>query len=179
MQFGADMIIYSIIFILPAYVANSAPVLLGGTFPIDFGISAWDKHRLFGKGKTWLGLLGGMSAGMLVSVLEAYFLSGTSLDIFGSNAQLYLIVGMLLSAGALFGDLFGSFIKRRMGIVSGAPSALDQLTFLVFALLFVYPLGLGIIFSPACLIFLFLFTYLLHRVANGFAHLVGLKRVPW
>ena len=179
MQFGADMIIYSIIFILPAYAANSAPVLLGGTFPIDFGISAWDKRRFFGKGKTWLGLLGGMCAGMLVSVLEAYFLPGTAFDIFGAKPQMYLAVGALLSAGALFGDLAGSFIKRRMAIPSGAPSFLDQLTFLVFALLFVYPLGLKIIFSPACLIFLFVFTYLLHRGANGFAHLVGLKRVPW
>lgn len=174
-----EQAIYLLIFILPAYVANSAPVLLGGKFAIDMGAYAPDKQRWLGEGKTWTGLFGGFFAGMLASVLEAHLLPGTQFDIFGSQPQLYLAVGALTCAGALFGDLAGSFAKRRLGIASGAPSILDQLTFLFGALLFCLPLNLSIIFKPSSLVFLVCFTYAIHKGANYFAHIAGIKKVPW
>jgi len=43
-------LLWLIIFILPAYFANSSPVILGGGAPIDLGRKAWDKKRIFGDG---------------------------------------------------------------------------------------------------------------------------------
>jgi CDP-2,3-bis-(O-geranylgeranyl)-sn-glycerol synthase len=47
-----DEFIRLILLILPAYVANAAPVVLGGHFPIDGGMRAWDKRPIFGPSKT-------------------------------------------------------------------------------------------------------------------------------
>lgn len=80
----------------------------------------------------------------------------------------------------MLGDLAGSFIKRRMRIQRGHPSLiLDQLSFLLFALLFsipYVPAGFLALYSVA---FLFVLTYLLHVLTNIFANRLGLKKVPW
>lgn len=169
-----------LLFILPAYVANAAPVLLGGYFPIDGGRRAWDGRPIFGPSKTWLGLAGGLAAGSLAAVLEAHLLRGTSLDLWGGQAWWYVASGIALAAGALLGDLAGSFIKRRMGVKAGQPSLLlDQLPFLLFALAAVWFLGIVFMFEPASLLFLIIVTLVLHRGANAIAHAGGIKRVPW
>lgn len=169
-----------LLFILPAYVANAAPVLLGGHFPIDGGRRAWDGRPFFGPSKTWLGLAGGLAAGSLAAVLEAHLLRGTPLDLWGGQAEWYLLGGTALAAGALLGDLAGSFIKRRMRVKAGQPSwFLDQLPFLLSALAAAWLLGIVFVFEWASLLFLILVTLVLHRGANALAHASGLKRVPW
>ncbi|MDE1798154.1 MAG: CDP-2,3-bis-(O-geranylgeranyl)-sn-glycerol synthase [Candidatus Micrarchaeota archaeon] len=169
-----------LLFILPAYVANASPVLLGGQWPVDFGLRLPDGRPIFGKSKTWLGIAAGLSCGMLAAVLLAHALPGTPLDLWGGQPSDYLLAGLLLSAGALAGDLAGSFVKRRLGFSAGQPSfILDQLAFLAVALLFAWPLRPDFVFAPAALLFLLLITYVLHRLANAFAHTAGLKRVPW
>ena len=169
-----------LLFILPAYAANAAPVLLGGYFPIDGGRRAWDGRPIFGSSKTWLGLVGGLAAGCLCAVLLAHLLNGTTLDLWGGQPIWYLTSGIALSAGALLGDLVGSFIKRRLGRKSGEPSWLmDQLPFLFFSLLAVIPLGIYFPIAPFSLLFLILVTLFLHRGANALAHAIGLKQVPW
>ncbi|MFH1095329.1 MAG: CDP-2,3-bis-(O-geranylgeranyl)-sn-glycerol synthase [Candidatus Micrarchaeota archaeon] len=177
---SGQQVLLLLLFILPAYVANAAPVLLGGLYPIDRGIRLWDGRPVFGPSKTWLGLVGGLSAGMLCAVLEAHLLRGTPFDLFAGQASYYLLSGFLLCIGALAGDLLGSFIKRRRGFGAGQPSFIwDQLTFLAVALLLVQPLGLSIASNPYLLAFLFAFTYLVHRLANLLAHSWGIKKVPW
>ncbi len=175
-----QQVVLLLLFILPAYVANAAPVLLGGLHPIDRGIRFFDKRPIFGPSKTWLGVLGGLSAGMLCAVLEAHLLRGTPFDLFAGQASYYLIAGFLLSVGALAGDLLGSFFKRRWGFASGQPSFIwDQLSFLVVALLLVQPLGFPLASDPYLVAFLLVFTYVVHRVANLLAHSWGIKKVPW
>jgi len=155
-------------------------VVLGGHFPIDAGRRAWDKRPLLGSSKTWLGLLGGMSAGMLCAVLEAHLLMGTSWDLWAGQADWYLASGFLLSAGALAGDLLGSFAKRRLNLGAGEASwLLDQLPFVLVAMLAVLPLGITFQFELVPLAFLLIITVLLHRSANWLAHRSGLKKVPW
>ncbi|MCM8831424.1 MAG: CDP-2,3-bis-(O-geranylgeranyl)-sn-glycerol synthase [Candidatus Omnitrophica bacterium] len=172
-------IIYLIFFILPAYVANSSPLILGGRFPIDFNKNFFDKRPIFGKGKTYLGLVGGFFAGMLTSILEAKIFINTEFDIFASNIFIYLEVGFLLSSGTLFGDLLGSFIKRRLGIKRGKPFLLDQISFIIIALVFIYIAGFRYIFKIENILFLFIFTYIIHRIANHIAFILKLKNVPW
>ena len=71
-----SIILESLWFILPAYLANSSPVLghkLFGkyNYPIDFGKKLKDGKRILGDGKTWNGLI----FGILVAVLVGYILS--------------------------------------------------------------------------------------------------------
>ena len=86
-----------------------------------------------------------------------------------------VIIGFLLAFGALVGDAIGSFLKRRIGIGRGKPAPiLDQLDFLVVALLFVslvVKLDLGFVIIAMVL------TVIIHLIANTGAYLLGIKDV--
>ncbi|RLG70583.1 MAG: CDP-2,3-bis-(O-geranylgeranyl)-sn-glycerol synthase, partial [Methanobacteriota archaeon] len=116
-----ELLIETLRFIAPAYVANPVPVLLGGGTPVDLGHNFWDGKRIFGDGKTWRGLVAGITAGTIVGFVQGR-----------------LLPGFLLGLGAMGGDLAGSFVKRRLGVARGSPTpGVDQLDFLVGALLLV------------------------------------------
>ena len=167
-----------VIFILPSYFANSAPVIFGGGIPIDHGKKFVDGKRIFGNGKTIRGFLAGIFAGLIIASLEGIFLPGTRWDIYGGPSA-YILCGLLLSVGTMFGDLAGSFVKRRQNIAQGKPSfMMDQLSFLAFALLFAYPFASHLL-TPIAVIFLGVLTYFVHIGANVIANRLGLKKVPW
>jgi CDP-2,3-bis-(O-geranylgeranyl)-sn-glycerol synthase len=168
-----------VLYILPSYFANSVPVVLGGGAPIDGKRKMPDKQRVFGDGKTIRGFFSGVAAGTLVGAAEGLLLPGTQWDIYCSGLQTYILAGFLLGLGTMAGDLVGSFIKRRQGISQGKPSLItDQLMFLLFALLFSYPLASHLL-SLEAVLFLSVLTYFVHVGANAIAHRLGLKRVPW
>lgn len=175
----AAWVIELVVFILPAYFANSMPVVLGGGAAID-GKRKWsDGQRLFGDGKTVRGFFAGVLAGVAVGALEAVLLSGNALDIYNGSPQAYVAAGLLLGLGTMLGDLLGSFIKRRQKVPQGKPSVvMDQLMFLAVALLFAYPIAARIL-APAAVLFLFVLTYFVHSGANVLANRLGLKKVPW
>lgn len=164
-----------IIFIIPAYLANSAPVIVGGGTPMDLGKKFSDKRRILGDGKTIRGFIGGVAAGVIISALITNFFP---LEIFGS-AKMQFLSGVLLSLGTLVGDAVGSFVKRRMNINPGKPFLLDQLSFLIVALLFSFPFSPKEFFGIVPLLFLFIITYLSHVGSNYAANRLGLKKVPW
>ncbi|MFW9845843.1 MAG: CDP-archaeol synthase, partial [Candidatus Thorarchaeota archaeon] len=84
---------------------------------------------------------------------------------------------LLLSVGALIGDLVGSFLKRRVNVESGGPSPfLDQLGFIIMALLFAYPVLQPLSIYAAVLI---VTTLLIHWVSNALGYFLGLKENPW
>ncbi len=164
--------VYPIIYIWPAYVTNGLPVVFGGTWlfkkvgrPMDGGrkFMGWP---IFGKNKTWRGLIGGLACGFLMSAIEGYFLPWM------------LVIGILMSIGAHIGDLLGSFIKRRWGTsASHSHFWMDSYLFLIFALLLAYPSGnLPTLYG---LIFIVLLTGVLHRATNVGAFLLKIKKVPW
>ncbi len=157
-----------LIFILPAYVANASPVILGGGVPMDFGKNFVDGKRILGQGKTWRGFIFGVLAGTAVGILLSLVFSWFS-----------PLLGFLLSLGALTGDMTGSFLKRRIGTERGKPSlVLDQLTFLFVAFAFAYPLWPKFL-DIYGVVFLIALTYVMHVVSNVFAHRMGWKKVPW
>jgi CDP-2,3-bis-(O-geranylgeranyl)-sn-glycerol synthase len=148
-------------FILPAYFANSSPVVFGkifkGRWPIDFGKRLKDGEPVFGPGKTWPGFFGGLAIGTVIGILQGNFL-----------------VGLLLSFGALTGDLVKSFFKRRMRIQRGKSWPLiDQWDFLIGALLLVSLVGRP---SLETIIILLVLTPLIHLGANTIAYLLKLKK---
>lgn len=164
----------ALIFILPAYFANSAPVVFGGGEKVDFGKKLFDGKRVFGDGKTWRGLVSGIAFGtlaaLILSLLDNLFLPQLPF-------REKVLVGLLLSCGTMAGDLLGSFLKRRLNISNGAQHEFfDQLLFLGAALAFVSPFYLP---SLEIAVFLVLVTYVLHKSSNWLAHYFKLKKVPW
>ncbi len=112
--------------LLLVLVANGAPViatrLLGtcGAAPVDRSVRFVDGRPLFGPSKTLRGIIASIIATCLVAVLL-----GLSLG-----------VGALIGVAAMAGDLFSSFIKRRVGIESsGMALGLDQIPESLFPLL--------------------------------------------
>ncbi|MDI6884628.1 MAG: CDP-2,3-bis-(O-geranylgeranyl)-sn-glycerol synthase [Hadesarchaea archaeon] len=155
-------------FILPAYVANAAPVVLGGGAPIDGGRRFTDGRPILGAGKTIRGFLAGLIAGSVVGVLQ-----GAA----AGQPCTYAMLGLLLALGALVGDLFGSFIKRRLNIPrGGAAPGLDQLGFVVFALLFASPLMLP---SWEVILTILIITPPIHLTTNFVSYKLGLKSKPY
>ncbi|MGC8649186.1 MAG: CDP-2,3-bis-(O-geranylgeranyl)-sn-glycerol synthase [Candidatus Micrarchaeia archaeon] len=158
-------IIYPIIYILPAFIANATPVIFGGKTPLDFKKKLFGK-RILGDHKTVRGTFSGLFAGVLTGIIESFYLPQM------------LIISIALSLGAIFGDLLGSFIKRRFNIKPGSSiPVLDQLGFIIFALLFAIPFGslpniIGIIL-------IFILTAILHPLTNFIAYKIKLKKVPW
>jgi len=163
----ANLIVNAIIFILPAYCANATPVIAGGGLPMDLGRKFIDGKAIFGKNKTFRGFFVGLVVGTGVGLLES--------AVFGYP----LMFGLLLSLGALFGDLVGAFLKRRLGIAPGnLLPIVDQVDFVVGALIF------SLLFSPSLLTWELALTVLLitppiHLLTNFAAYRLGLKSNPW
>lgn len=162
-------IAYALYFIFPAYCANAIPVIFGGGRPIDAGRTFIDGKPMLGSHKTVRGFFAGLIVGTLVG-----FVQNAVYPLYQSNP----LLGFVLSLGALIGDLFDSFVKRRLGFPPGASfPILDQLDFVVGALLFslmVPPL------PPLNLILIIIvITPPIHLLTNVLAFLFGFKSTPW
>jgi CDP-2,3-bis-(O-geranylgeranyl)-sn-glycerol synthase len=171
---------------LPAWIANSMPVLFGGGRPIDGGRLYRDGRRILGDGKTIRGFIVGVFLGTLTGVGQYY-----AAPYLHPLLELYVVVtpameyilfmtvpaAFLLSLGALLGDMVGSFIKRRIDIKSGNPAiVLDQLGFIVMGLILATPF-----LQPEAIyvIILVTFTLAIHWISNALGYLLGLKKYPW
>jgi len=164
-----------IIFMLPCYVANAAPVVIGGGDRLDGGTKLGDGRALLGKTKSVRGFIGGIVAGIVVAGLASLL---WPMLLFG-NQQILFLSGVLLSIGALVGDAVGSFIKRRMNIGPGKQCmVLDQIDFLVGGLVFAYPVA-AVIYTVPNLVFILIVSFILHIGTNILANRAGLKKVPW
>lgn len=99
-------------------IANGMPVLarllLGdrGNRPVDAGLRLADGDRLFGESKTWRGIVFSLWSTTLIAPLLGFS----------------LLLGFVVAAGAMAGDLLSSFCKRRLGYPPSARlSLVDQL----------------------------------------------------
>jgi len=180
---------------LPSWIANSTPVIFGGRSPIDGGRMFRDGRRILGDGKTIRGFAAGMIFGGLtglVQVLAApsvrvmmtdYVDVTTEMDAILNLSSTFtgltagILVAILFSLGTLIGDLTGSFIKRRVSVKSGGPSPfLDQLGFIIMALIFASPLLQP---SPVYPMILLILTLGVHWLSNALGYLLGFKKNPW
>jgi len=98
-------------------IANGAPILIrrllknSFNLAVDFGQKLPDKNRLFGSSKTWRGVF----AALLATTAAAWLL--------GHSPE----TGLLIAVYAILGDLFSSFIKRRLSMKpSSMAPLLDQ-----------------------------------------------------
>lgn len=110
-----------------------------------------------------------------------YFIGGE----FPLGLIMILLRIILCSYGAAFGDLTGSFLKRRFKIQSGDPFwIVDQIDFASVAILFASIPALffpGLYLAPDVyvIIFLLILTPSVSIIANTVAYVAGLKNVPW
>lgn len=167
-------IINLLIFLIPSYIANSSPVILGGGIPLDL-MKNFSNQRILGDGKTVRGFIGGTLAGTVAGGIVAIYYS---LPYF-FDAKTQFLAGFIMSFGTLVGDALGSFIKRRFNVESGKPFFLDAIMFLLVALLFAYPVVSEGIYTPLDLAFMIGLTLLVHPLSNIIANKAGLKKVPW
>lgn len=184
-----EFIIKAIWLMLPAYLPNPFAALLGGGKAIDGGRTLADGQRLLGDGKTWRGLFAGVFFGLLAGCIQIW-LSGRGFEIlglqmpaFGPDFRSAFRVVFALASGALFGDMFMSFFKRRLGFKRGAPlPVVDQLDFVLGAWGFTYlvaPAWFMENFSFWILLSVIIITPLLHVATNVIAYLIGVKKEPW
>src|SRR3990172_7494493 len=163
---AATFFIGAFAFIFPAYCANAAPVLAGGGLPMDFGKNFFDGRRVFGKNKTFRGFFFGLAIGVFVGLVEFV--------VFGTFPLLFCFLSPL---GALLGDLTGAFLKRRLDIAPGGLlPVVDQVDFVVGAVLFSLPLG---IVSWELAVTVMLVTPPIHLFTNFVAYKLKLKSNPW
>ncbi len=209
-------LIFSVLFIVPAYFSNAGMVIVGGGKPLDKGKLWRDGRRILGDHKTVSGLVKGpLYIGIPLSIalfllffilwpaIQQIPIEGASLGVYNLYSELFYyqyyfiggsfpigIVIILLrivfcSYGAAFGDLAGSFLKRRVDIKSGAPFwIVDQLDFAVGALIFafipaIFFPGLYLIPDLNIVIFLLILTPSVSLISNTIAYLIKLKDVPW
>ena len=107
-------------------VANGTPLfakkLFGDSvaYPMDGGLRLWDARPLFGASKTIRGVV-------LAVALTAAATLALDLDV---------AIGLAVGGGAMAGDLFSSFCKRRAGLApSSRATGLDQIPEALFPLL--------------------------------------------
>ncbi len=162
-----SVVVYPLIYIFPAYAANALPVLFSGGGPLDRKRKLWGK-RVLGEHKTVYGTLSAAIGGVLVGLVYTQF-----------GALGYMLpIAIMLTLGAISGDLLGSFIKRQLGLKSGSSVfLLDQYGFYVLALAFAFRLGsMPGLYGMA---FITLLTGVLHIATNRAAYMLRLKKVPW
>jgi CDP-2,3-bis-(O-geranylgeranyl)-sn-glycerol synthase len=157
------------------------PVIFGGGHTIDGGRTFLDKKPIFGSHKTFRGFLAGLTIGTLVSVAEQILLEtfrSSSPFVSGMHFSPNPLLGLVLSFGALVGDLADSFIKRRLNLPPGSPlPVIDQLDFVAGALLFA--LIIGQMPSPLITLIVIIITPPIHLLTNFLAYLLGLKKEWW
>jgi CDP-2,3-bis-(O-geranylgeranyl)-sn-glycerol synthase len=161
------LIIEALKFIFPEYCANAVPVVAGGGRPLDSGRAFFDGRPILGKNKTFRGFFAGLAVGTGVGLAES--------AVFGYS----LLFGLMLSLGALSGDLLGAFVKRRLELAPGDMfPVVDQVDFIVGAILLSLLVSPPILFVEL-LIAVLIITPPIHLLTNFAAYKLGLKNNPW
>jgi CDP-2,3-bis-(O-geranylgeranyl)-sn-glycerol synthase len=183
------MLIIAVWLMLPAYIPSPMAAVFGGGKSIDGGKNFIDGRRILGDGKTYRGLLCGIAFGMMAGLLQMYYLSrqttmfSVELPSFAGNGANAVVVIFALAFGSLFGDMFMSFFKRRLGLKRGAAMpVVDQLDFVLGAWLFTYiaaPAWFAANFTASIVIVLLVLTPVLHLSTNIIGYFIGVKNEPW
>lgn len=161
-----ELIVQALKFIFPAYCANAVPVLAGGGLALDFGRKLSDGRPILGKNKTFQGFFAGLTVGTAVGLAESLVFN------------FHVMFGLLLSLGALSGDLAAAFLKRRLNIPPGGLlPVVDEVDFIIGAILFSIPLSMPL--SWELVVTVLIITPPIHLLTNFVAYKLRLKSNPW
>ncbi|MFH1522615.1 MAG: CDP-archaeol synthase [Patescibacteria group bacterium] len=171
-------IIKIIWFLLPAGLANMAPVLAKKVkfldCPVDFGFKL-SEQDFFGKNKTYRGFFFGILTSIIIIYIQKLvYPQMASYSIINYSEINIFLFGFILGFGALFGDLVKSFIKRRLRMDSGKPWIFfDQVDWVVGALIF---MSIYIKFSWGFIILSILVGFILHIITKYIGYLLKIRK---
>ena len=180
-------ILFAIWFLLPAALANSAPVFAAAMplikrfdAPID-GKKTWRNREILGPHKTWRGLIAGIIVATLVLWAQqllseefewAQYIAG---DVDYASLPV-LVLGPAFAIGALGGDAIESFFKRQRGLKSGKSWVpFDQLDYIIGSVLVSLAF---VILSPTQYLWIFIVWFIGHLIASYIGYKLGLKKDP-
>ncbi len=141
-------LIETLYFFLPAIAANAAPVFASRvpflnkySCPLDSGIEVNGK-RILGDHKTVRGVCAAILVAYSVILLQRYVLTRWLFQEYElidyTSAGTLLLYGFAFGFGAVLGDIFGSFLKRRIGLGPGEwMPYLDQADYII-GVLFIF-----------------------------------------
>lgn len=148
-------------------IANGAPILiqllLNDCFnlAVDFGQKLPDNNRLFGSSKTWRGIL----AALFATTVAAWLL--------GYSPE----TGLLVAVYAVLGDLFSSFIKRRLSMKpSSMAPLLDQVPESLFP---AFMLKEGFNLDISAVILLVLIFIITELLLSHILYRYGVRKKPY
>jgi CDP-2,3-bis-(O-geranylgeranyl)-sn-glycerol synthase len=153
----------------PAYLANMTP-------PFTRFWRGWNRpisERRLGSHKTVVGAVAGVVVAELAALLQSWIGWDGGIVDYGQ----WPLIGLLLGAGAMGGDMTKSYFKRRLGIEPGArwiPA--DQLDFAVGALVLVAPLA-RITWQDVALTLAV--TFVADLAVNQIAFRMGVRDTQW
>ncbi len=166
-----SLLLKSLYFFLPAYIANMSPVLFKWLPFLDKPV--YEKY--FGSHKTWRGLAIGTLLGGLTFYLQKIAYAGGFRTIsLIDYSDFSVLLGFLLGFGAVAGDLLKSYYKRKAGIKEGQPwLVFDQIDFVLGAMFlsfFVY------VPPPEVALILLVASPILHVIVKYLGYLLKLER---
>jgi len=148
-------------------IANGAPILARRLFKnsfslaVDFNQTLPDKKRLFGSSKTWRGIL----VSLLATAATAWFIGHSP------------ATGLLVACYAISGDLFSSFIKRRLSMKpSSMAPLLDQIP---ESLLPAYMLRKEFNLDDSAITLLVLIFIIIELLLSHILYRYGLRKRPY
>jgi CDP-2,3-bis-(O-geranylgeranyl)-sn-glycerol synthase len=180
-------------FFLPGLVANMMASLTRRIKflkffdkPLDFGKKLKDGNYILGQSKTWRGAFFGPLFGILFAFLQLYlfrFSFFRQLSIINYQQINIILFSLLMTFGAIFGDLVFSFFKRRINKKSGQSwMPFDQLDFVVGSFLFLNPylnFYLHLNFSVFHWLAVAFVAFLAHIITNNIAYYFGWQKNRW
>ncbi len=168
------LILSSIYFFLPAYIANMAPIFVKKWNFLSSPIS----EKVFGSHKTWRGIIIATFAGAITflvqqSLYQAGFIQLSIIDY--SDFPFYF--GALLGFGAIIGDLVKSYYKRKEGIPAGKKwMPYDQIDFaiggIIASCIYYVP-------SAGVVLIILISSPLLHIASSMIGYKLKLRNEKW
>lgn len=161
-----DFATWFLVYYFPPMVSNASPLLIRGSKPIDFAKKFVDNKPFLGRNKTWEGFVVAVYMGLTASIAVSFTVGDLSFIPICFGGSLFGVLG----------DLFGSFIKRRLDIKSGDPlPPLDQLDFAIFSTIFYYIVDRRFFINLFYVLSALLLITILHVSTNLLAYTMGLK----
>lgn len=170
---------FALWFFLPAGVANVTPIFVAKlpalrewNAPLDFG-HKFRGRAILGTHKTIRGMVFGTFVGTVI-----FYDQTRAGGIYGGldYSEVTIWLGVLLSFGALFGDLVKSFFKRQFGVPSGKSwFPFDQLDYIIGGLLLS---SIVVVLSLKQYVTIIIVWFALHLISSYLGYLLKLKKDP-
>ncbi|MFH1133940.1 MAG: CDP-archaeol synthase [Nanoarchaeota archaeon] len=170
--------------ILPGVAANMTPVLTKRVLPrlavpIDGGRS-WRGKRILGDHKTVRGLVLGIIAAILITMLQKWlyaFHPIQNISILDYASLPPFLLGFLMGFGVLLGDMIKSFFKRRLDVKPGEKFIpWDQVDAAFGGMLIVWPMFK---FSWQVVATVVVMTFCLHILTRYIGYWLKITKTPW